>query len=196
MVKTASTMLPLGTEAPDFELVNIDGGTVRRSDFCGRALVVIFMCNHCPFVKHLADHLAAQTKAWQELGVAVVGISSNDADAYPADSPDEMKVEAEQRGYGFPYLFDADQSVAKAYRAACTPDFYLFDSEHKLVYRGQYDASRPGNEIEITGEDLDRAVRQVAAGQEVDQQQIPSIGCNIKWKPDDAPEYFDPKGTG
>lgn len=196
MVKTASTMLPIGTEAPNFELVNIDGNTVQRSDFSGQALVVIFMCNHCPFVKHLADHLAAQTQAWQALGVAVVGISSNDADAYPADSPDEMKVEAEQRGYGFPYLFDADQSVAKAYRAACTPDFYLFDAQHKLVYRGQYDASRPGNEIEITGEDLDCAVRQVAAGEDVEQQQIPSIGCNIKWKPDAAPEYFDPKGTG
>ena len=190
MVKTASTMLPLGTEAPNFELVNIDGNTVQRSDFSGQALVVIFMCNHCPFVKHLADHLAAQTQAWQALGVAVVGISSNDADAYPADSPDEMKLEAEQRGYGFPYLFDADQSVAKAYRAACTPDFYLFDAQHKLVYRGQYDASRPGNEIEITGEDLDRAVRQVAAGEDVEQQQIPSIGCNIKWKPGNEPEYY------
>ena len=195
MVKTASTMLPLGTKAPDFELTHVDGSLVRRSAFAGEPLLVIFMCNHCPFVKHLADHLSAIVKSWQELGVAVVGISSNDAEAYPADNPEAMKIEAAERGYECPYLFDADQSVAKAYRAACTPDFFLFDSQHQLAYRGQYDASRPGNEIEITGEDLDRAVRQLVSGETLDDPQIPSIGCNIKWKPDAAPEYFDPNGT-
>ena len=152
MVKTASTMLELGTDAPTFSLPNIDGNDVSLSDFQSSPLLVMFICNHCPFVKHLADHLATQCKAWQDKGVQVVAISSNDAVNYPADSPEAMKEEHQSRGYTFPYLFDESQEVAIAYRAACTPDFFLFDQEHRLVYRGQYDSSRPGNDVAITGE--------------------------------------------
>lgn len=190
MVKTASTMLPLGTTAPDFSLPNVDGTTVRRSDFAGKPLLVIFMCNHCPFVIHLREALADFTKEYQSKGLAIVGISSNDVENYPQDGPEEMKQEAESAGYSFPYLYDEDQSVAKAYKAACTPDFFLFDSDHALVYRGQFDSSRPGSETPVTGEDLKAACDAVLAGQDVPSEQRPSIGCNIKWKAESAPEYF------
>ena len=197
MVKTASTMLPLGTKAPEFSLVNVDGRTVSLSEFDGSpALLVIFMCNHCPFVKHVAHELARLGHEYQSRGVAVVGISSNDVSGHPADSPEQMIHEAELQGYSFPYLYDETQEVAKAYHAACTPDFFLFDAEQKLVYRGQFDASRPGNGVPVTGGDLRRAINTVLAGQAVHADQTPSIGCNIKWRAGCEPDYFNPAGTG
>ena len=197
MVKTASTMLPLGTKAPDFSLISTDGRTVSLSDFDGApALLVMFMCNHCPYVIHVAPELARLAREYQERGVAVVGISSNDVAGYPQDSPEQMVHEAESRGYTFPYLFDESQAVAKAYRAACTPDFYVFDKEQRLVYRGQLDASRPKSDIPLTGEDLRQALDVVLSGQPVAENQTPSLGCNIKWKPEHEPDYFNPTGVG
>lgn len=190
MVKTASTMLPIGTTAPDFSLPNTDGTTVSRDQFAGRPLLVIFMCNHCPFVVHLRDALAAFADEYQGRGLAVVGISSNDVENYPQDGPEEMKRESESAGYQFPYLYDATQEVARAYRAACTPDFFLFDADHTLVYRGQFDSSRPGNDVPVTGEDLRAACDAVLSNREVSSDQTPSIGCNIKWTPGNEPEYF------
>lgn len=193
MVKTASTMLALGAQAPGFSLPNVDGQTVSLNDFADQtALLVIFMCNHCPFVKHIAPQLALLTTEYQLRGVAVVGINSNDVAAHPEDAPDRMRDEVLDRGYTFPYLFDESQEVAKAYRAACTPDFFLFDADRKLVYRGQLDASRPGNGVPVTGEDLRAALDALLAGQAVPADQRPSIGCNIKWKPGHAPDYFLP----
>lgn len=195
MVKTASTMLPLGTQAPDFSLLNVDSQTISLSDFEGKpALLVMFICNHCPFVKHIADELSALGREYQSRGAAVVAISSNDSTKYPEDSPEQMVHEAEARGYVFPYLFDEDQAVAKAYKAACTPDFFLFDGDQNLVYRGQLDASRPGNEIPVTGSDLRTALDAVLSGRPVAQEQTPSIGCNIKWVEAQEPEYFLPNG--
>lgn len=195
MVKTASTMLPLGTQAPDFSLLNVDSQTISLSDFEGKpALLVMFICNHCPFVKHIAEELSALGREYQSRGAAVVAISSNDSTKYPEDSPEQMVHEAESRGYVFPYLFDEDQAVAKAYKAACTPDFFLFDGDQNLVYRGQLDASRPGNDIPVTGSDLRAALDAVLSGQAVAQEQIPSIGCNIKWVETQEPEYFLPNG--
>lgn len=189
MVKTASTMLPLGTKAPGFSLSNVDGKTVKLTDFAGsRGLVVMFICNHCPFVKHLRSALAEFGREVQSKGLAVVGISSNDAVAYPDDSPARMAEEARAAGYTFPYLYDETQAVAKAYKAACTPDFYLFDADQNLVYRGQFDDSRPGNGKPITGADLRGAVDALLAGKPPLATQRPSIGCNIKWK--EAPAYF------
>lgn len=191
MARTPSTMLPLGTAAPNFSLPNVDGRTVSLDDFSGApALVVAFICNHCPFVKHLADDLAKFGREMQDRGVAMVAINSNDAGNYPDDSPEKMKEEAQRRGYPFPYLYDETQQVAKAYRAACTPDFYLFDGERKLVYRGQFDESRPESGIPITGRDLRAAVDRVLAGQPPLEEQHPSIGCNIKWIPGQEPDYF------
>lgn len=191
MVKTASTMLPLGTVAPDFSLVNVDGTTVSLHDFdAAPALLVIFMCNHCPYVIHVAPELARLTAEYQQRGVAVVGINSNDTAKYPQDSPEQMVHEAEQRGYTFAYLFDEDQEVAKQYRAACTPDFFLFDSQRRLVYRGQMDDSRPNSGIPLTGRDLRAALDAVLANQPVAETQTPSLGCNIKWKAGNEPEYF------
>lgn len=190
MVKTASTMLPLGTAAPDFSLPNVDGTTVSLGDYAGKPLLVIFMCNHCPFVVHLREALAAFGDEYTAKGLAVVGISSNDIGTHPQDGPEEMKAEAAAAGYNFAYLYDADQSVAKAYRAACTPDFFLFDADHTLVYRGQFDGSRPGNDVPVTGEDLRAACDAVLAGTEVPADQSPSIGCNIKWKAGSEPDYF------
>ena len=184
-------MLPLGSAAPNFSLPNVDGSTVSLSDFDGRpGLLVIFMCNHCPFVIHLRSDLASFADEYQERGLAVVGISSNDVENYPQDGPDKMKEEAEAAGYRFPYLFDESQDVAKAYHAACTPDFFLFDKDHKLVYRGQFDDSRPDSGIPVTGEDLRAACDAVLAGQPVPADQKPSIGCNIKWKAGSEPSYF------
>ena len=191
MARTPSTMLPLGTEAPGFSLVNVDGRTVSLADFVGQpALLVIFMCNHCPFVKHIADPLAQFTAEYMDKGVAVVGINSNDAANYPADSPEQMVREAEERGYRFPYLYDESQEVAQAYRAACTPDFFLFDRDRRLVYRGQFDDSRPDSGIPVTGADLRAALDAVLAGTKPSEKQRPSIGCNIKWKPGNEPDYF------
>lgn len=191
MVKTASTMLPLGTKAPDFSLKNVDGTTVSLADFSdAKALLVVFMCNHCPFVKHIADGLAQLAQQYQARGVAVVGINSNDTAAYPADNLENMAIEARQRGYTFPYLLDETQEVAKQYRAACTPDFYLFDEAQNLVYRGQLDSSRPDSGVPVTGEDLRAALDAVLAGDEPVSEQRPSIGCNIKWRPGNEPDYF------
>ena len=196
MVRTASTMLALGTKAPDFSLPATDGSTVSLANFSDRtALLVIFMCNHCPYVKHVADEIKQLADEYMAHGVGVVAISSNDAEKYPDDSLDAMALEKENRGYEFPYLFDADQSVAQDYAAACTPDFYLFDQNQQLVYRGQLDGSRPGNEIPVTGEDVRRALDAVLAGESPSQQQTPSIGCNIKWKEGNEPQYFNPQGT-
>ncbi len=191
MVKTASTMRPLGMHAPDFRLPNIDGKTVSLSDFAGkRGLLVIFMCNHCPFVIHLRSALASFAKEYQAKGLAVVGINSNDVATHPEDSPERMKAEVKNAGYTFPYLYDESQDVAQAYGAACTPDFFLFDAERRLVYRGQFDDSRPGNNKPITGADLRAAANAVLEGKPVPANQRASIGCNIKWKPGKAPEYF------
>lgn len=196
MVRTASTMLPLGTPAPSFELPDTDGNVVSLERFAqSKALLVIFMCNHCPFVKHVADELKKLADDYADRGLAVVGISSNDADAYPDDSPAAMAKEKAERGYNFPYLFDGDQSVAIAYSAACTPDFFLFDAEMKLAYRGQLDASRPKSDIPVTGEDLRAAIDAVIVGQPADPSQRPSIGCNIKWRPGNEPTYFNPQGS-
>lgn len=191
MVQTASTMLPLGTAAPDFSLPDTEGNTVSPGDFADApALLVIFMCNHCPYVKHVAAGLAELAKEYQKRGVAVVGINSNDAASFPDDSPEKMAQEVKLRGYTFPYLYDESQEVAKAYRAACTPDFYVFDRQRKLVYRGQMDSSRPQSGVEVTGNDLRAALDAVLAGQPVPEDQKPSLGCNIKWKPGSEPEYF------
>jgi len=198
MVKTASTMMPLGQIAPDFSLVNtLDGGQVSRQDFLGRpGLMVMFICNHCPFVQHLADALAQLGNDYSDRDLGIVAISSNDTEKYPQDNAQAMREEARQRGYRFPYLLDETQEVAKAYGAACTPDFFLFDVEHRLVYRGQFDDSRPSLEIPVTGRDLRAAIDALLAGQPVPETQRPSIGCNIKWKPGNEPAYFSPQGIG
>ena len=191
MVRTPSTMLPLGTGAPDFALPNVDGRTVTLADAAGpRGTLVMFICNHCPFVKHVADQLAALGRDCLPRGIGVVAISSNDVSSHPADSPEQMVHEAEERGYVFPYLYDETQEVAHAYHAACTPDFFLFDGDRKLAYRGQLDASRPGNEIPVTGADLRAAIDALLSGHPVPTEQRPSLGCNIKWKPGNEPAYF------
>lgn len=191
MVLTASTMMPLGTKAPSFSLKDTGGRPVSLDDFKeAKALLVIFMCNHCPYVKHVSKGLAALTKEYMAKGVAVVGINSNDVEKYSEDNPANMAKEAKMAGYSFPYLFDETQAVAKAYRAACTPEFYVFDKDKKLVYRGQMDASRPGNNIPVKGVDLRRALDAVLSGDEVPGEQRPGMGCNIKWKPGNEPDYF------
>jgi peroxiredoxin len=191
MVRTPSTMLPLGTTAPEFSLMNVDGRMLSLADVAGpRGTVVMFICNHCPYVKHVADQLAALGRELMPQGIGMVAISSNDVAAHPADSPEQMVRESEERGYPFAYLFDETQQVAKAYHAACTPDFYLFDADQKLVYRGQLDDSRPGNDIPVTGSDLRRAIDALVAGEAVPEPQKPSLGCNIKWREGNEPEYF------
>ncbi len=190
MVMTPSQMLPLGTAAPDFSLPDTDGNTVSLSDFSGKPLLVAFICNHCPFVIHIREGFASLCREYQERGVAVVGISSNDISTHPDDSPEKMAAEKASAGYAFPYLFDESQDVAKAYNAACTPDFFLFDASHKLVYRGQLDDSRPDSGIPVTGADLRAAFDAVLAGEPVSEEQKPSVGCNIKWKAGNEPAYF------
>ena len=191
MVLTPSTMLPLGTKAPEFSLPNVDGRMVSLGEFAGaKATLVVFMCNHCPYVIHVAPELARLAREYQAKGVAVIGIKANDASAYPADSPEQMVHEVENREYTFPYLFDESQAVAKAYKAACTPDFFLFDKDQKLVYRGQLDDSRPNSGIQLSGKDLRAALDKVLAGQTPPADQKPSIGCNIKWRPGNEPAYF------
>jgi peroxiredoxin len=191
MVAVNSTMLPLGTKAPDFRLPDPSGKLVALADFKhAPALLVIFMCNHCPYVKHVRDGLAKLARDYHARGVAVVGINANDAANYPADSPAKMAEEAAAAGYTFPYLYDETQAVAKAYKAACTPDLYLFDKDQRLVYRGQFDDSRPGNGVAMTGKDMRASLDAVLAGNSVSPNQKPSIGCNIKWKPGNEPEYF------
>jgi len=191
MALTPSTMLPLGTTAPDFKLPDTNGKTVTLADFKDQsALVIIFMCNHCPYVVHIRAGLAQLAYDYAIKKVGIVGISSNDAKNYPADSPAKMKDEVKSAGYIFPYLYDETQAVAKAYRAACTPDIFLFDRSRRLVYRGQFDASRPGNGIPVTGKDLRTAIDAVLAGKPTTALQVASIGCNIKWKVGNEPDYF------
>ena len=183
-------MLSLGTQAPDFSLLNVDGSIVSRSQFAGNPILVIFMCNHCPFVVHIRSALQKFAAEYQSKGLKVVGISSNDATAFPQDGPEKMKEEFRSAGYTFPYLFDGTQEVAREYKAACTPDIFLFDADHSLVYRGQFDSSRPGNGLPVTGADLQAACDAVLAGKPVTDEQRASIGCNIKWRPGSEPEYF------
>jgi len=192
MVRVPSTMVPLGTPAPDFALTDPStGGTVSLEDFRGaQALVVVFLSNHCPFVKHIADGLAEFAREYAARGVKVVGINANDVEKYPDDSPERMVDEVELRGYDFPYLFDETQEVAKAYGAACTPDFFLFDGDLRLAYRGQFDASRPSLDVPVTGADLRGACDAVLEGRAPSAEQTPSVGCNIKWRPGNAPEWF------
>ncbi|MFC1676071.1 thioredoxin family protein [Planctomycetota bacterium] len=190
MVVTVSKMLALGTRAPDFSLVDTQGKKVSLSDFSeSKVFLVIFMCNHCPFVKHILSGLVELIKNYQAKGVGVVGINSNDVSEYPDDSPEMMARIAKKKGFSFPYLFDESQAVAKSYFATCTPDFFLFDSERKLVYRGEMDESRPSNDIPVTGVDLIRAMEAALAGRDVGIDQKPGIGCNIKWKHDNKPGY-------
>jgi peroxiredoxin len=199
MVLVDSTMPTLGMSAPDFALPDTDGKLIRRDDFTGRPLLVMFICNHCPFVKHLADALAQFGRTFGPRGLAIVAINANDVASYPDDSPEKMNTEKHTRGYPFPYLYDATQEVAKAYRAACTPDFFLFDAQHRLFYRGQFDATRPTRiasgvyDSKVnppTGADLAAAVERLMAGQSAPEKQYPSAGCNIKWKPGNEPAYF------
>ena len=184
MAATPSTMMPLGTIAPDFTLLNtVTGEMVSLQDLKSDvATLVMFICNHCPYVKHIDAQLVKLATDYQSKGVAFIAISSNDVENYPDDSPDKMKEVAQQLGYPFPYLYDETQEVAKAYQAACTPDFFLFDKDLKCVYRGQLDGSRPKNDVPVTGKDMRAALDAVLAGQPVNPEQIPSIGCNIKWK--------------
>lgn len=192
MVLTASTMLGLGTEAPDFQLPDVTTGeTVSLDDLSGnRALLVMFICKHCPYVVHVQEELARLGNEYQARDVGVVAIASNDVDAYPGDAPGELKSMAREHGFQFPYCFDESQEIAKAYTAACTPDFFLFDQDRRLAYRGQLDDSRPGSDAPVTGEDLRGAIDTVLAGDAPDPEQQPSLGCNIKWKPGNEPAYF------
>lgn len=190
MALTPSTMLPLGISAPTFELPDTQGKKVSLADFKGSPLLVIFMCNHCPYVKHVRSELARLGGDYIPKGLGMVGINANDVANYPDDSPEKMRTEAQSAGYTFPYLFDAEQEVAKSYKAACTPDFFLFDRDHRLVYRGQLDDSRPGNGKPITGADLRAAIDATLAGKSVPGEQKPSIGCNIKWKRGNEPAYY------
>lgn len=187
----ASTMLELGTRAPDFALPDTEGGTVSLADFDGApALLVMFICNHCPYVKHLRGALAQLGREYAPRGVGIVGIMSNDVGRYPDDSPEQMRRERRDAGWSFPYLYDETQEVARAYRAACTPDFFLFDRGRRLVYRGQFDDSRPSNGRPVTGRDLRAALDAVLDGRPVPAEQAPSLGCSIKWKPGSEPEWF------
>ncbi len=184
MALTESKMLALGTQAPDFTLPDtVSGQVLSLSDLKSeKATVIMFLCNHCPYVIHVNEEIVRITKDYQSKGVRFIGISSNDVVNYPQDGPDKMKIHAREVGYDFPYLYDETQEVAKAYDAACTPDFYVFDGALKLAYRGRLDGSRPGNNLTLTGEDLRAALDAVLAGSEVSSLQIPSAGCNIKWK--------------
>jgi len=191
MAETPSTMLALGTPAPDFALPDTNGNMVSLKDFeKAPALLVMFICNHCPFVKLVRDELAALGKEYQAKGVGIVAIMPNDVEHYPDDHPSKMAKVARETGFTFPYLYDATQEVAKAYRAACTPDFFLFDKARRLVYRGQLDDARPGNGKPVTGKDLRTAIEAVLAGKKPGAKQKPSIGCNIKWKPGKEPDYY------
>ena len=187
MAPKSSAPLALGTQAPSFSLPEpLTGNTVALGDYTGRPLLVMFWCNHCPYVRHLSDHVAEFAREYQDR-LAIVAISANDPERYPADSPGRMAVEADRRGFVFPYLFDASQAVAQAYDAKCTPDFYLFDPAHTLAYHGRYDASRPGTGPQLSGADLRAAVDAVLAGTQPDAQQAASIGCGIKWRPGNQP---------
>ena len=191
MPHTPSTMLDLGTPLPAFTLPDFGGRIVSDADFKGApALLVAFICNHCPFVRHIRQEFARFAKEYEAGGLKVVAIASNDTAEFPEDGPEGMKQEAAEAGYTFPYLFDEKQQVARAFRAACTPDFFLFDRDRRLAYRGQFDGSRPKNDVPVTGADLRAAADAVLAGQPAPELQRPSLGCNIKWSPGNEPEYF------
>ena len=194
MVATPSTMLDLGTPLPEFALTNaVDGSTVTSADFADRsALLVMFICNHCPFVKHVKDELTRLGADYLPRDVGVVAINSNDVEKYPDDAPEGMRELARSEGWEFPFLFDETQQVARAFKAACTPDFFVFGDDGALAYRGQVDPSRPGNSVPVTGADLRAALDAVLAGEPVPEPQIPSLGCNIKWRPGNEPDYFAP----
>ncbi len=196
MTAVNSTMLDLGTKAPSFTLPDPDGNRVSTDDVKGKnGLLVMFICNHCPFVKLIKEELARFAKEYQDNGIGMVAVSANDVENYPDDRPEKMKQDAEKFGYTFPYLYDESQETAKAYTAACTPDFFLFDENLELVYRGQFDDARPGNDKEVTGADLRKAADALLKGETVpESEQKPSIGCNIKWKKGNEPEYFGKAG--
>lgn len=199
MALTESTMMALGSAAPGFSLPNVDGSQVKKDDFVGAPLIVMFICNHCPYVKHMADKLAEVTKNYIAKGIGVVAIQSNDIENYPADGSVAMKQEVANRNYTFPYLLDESQAVALRFTAACTPDFFLFDADHKLVYRGRFDETRPkriesgvydSSDNPATGAELTAAVSALLAGKTINPTQLPSLGCNVKWKPGNEPDYF------
>lgn len=192
MVKVNSTMLPLGTQAPSFSLYDPEGNlfTLDHSSK-SNAFLVMFICNHCPFVHHIRKELARLANDYIKRDVSIIAINSNDYETHPGDSPEKMKDEIIEWGYNFPYLVDEDQSVAIAYQASCTPDFFLFDSQQQLVYRGQLDGGRPSNDIPVNGRDIRAALDTLLAGDDVSEEQIPSVGCNIKWKPNNSPEWFN-----
>jgi peroxiredoxin len=184
MVATPSTMAQLGSPAPAFELAEPDGTTWTFDRVAGaRGTLVAFVCNHCPYVRHIAAPLGAAAARWRRAGVGVIGVNSNDAEAYPDEMPARMAEQAQAWRWTFPYVSDPEQTAARDYRAACTPDFFLYDDRKLLVYRGRFDAARPGNGVPVTGDELDAAVASVLAGEEIEIGQLPSIGCNIKWKP-------------
>ena len=191
MSQTPSTMLAIGTPAPEFLLPDvISGDLVDIKTFSDRALLVVFSCNHCPYVLHILESFSEFAAGAQQQGLGVVMISANDVTNFPHDSPQKMAALAQHYGFEFPYLYDESQQVALAYRAACTPDFFLFDAEHRLVYRGQYDAARPGSEVPVSGEDMRAAVAALLASEAISETQIPSVGCNIKWRGGNEPDYF------
>ena len=191
MAETPSTMLDIGSPAQDFSLSEpASGNQVRLADFYGRPLLVVFSCNHCPYVLHILESFSEYAHNAQQSGLAVVMISSNDVAGYPADGPEKMAELATRIGFDFQYLYDETQQVARAYRAACTPDFFLFDSAHQLVYRGQYDNSRPGNDLPVSGSDLKAATDALLEGKPITGEQVPSVGCNIKWRAGNEPGYF------
>lgn len=192
MVAVASTMRDLGTPASDFSLPDVRNLNqfVQLGDFDDKPLLVMFICNHCPYVLHLIEPLVKIANKAQEDGFGVVAISANDVDVYPQDGPEQMRRFADQHGFDFPYLFDETQSVAKAYRAACTPDFFVYSRQHRLQYRGQMDGSRPSNNHPVDGQDLTAALQAVLAEKPTTEKQTPSIGCNIKWRPGNEPDYF------
>jgi peroxiredoxin len=193
MVQTPSTMLALGTSVPAFSLPDVvSGKTVSLDDFASKkALLVMFICRHCPYVKHVQQEIARIGRDYAAKDVGIVAISANDAGTYPEDAPQSLKEMAEELGFRFPFLYDDSQDVAKAYTAACTPDFFVFDENRKLVYRGQLDGSRPGNDVPVSGKDLRSALDAVLADEPVNPDQRPSLGCNIKWKGGNEPDYFD-----
>lgn len=192
MVMVSSTMLELGTPAPDFALPDVvSGDTISLETFAGKpALLVMFICQHCPFVKHVQDELARLGHDYEPKNVGILAVSANSVQTHPQDGPEHLKAMAESLKFNFPYCYDETQEMAKAYTAACTPDFFVFDGDRQLVYRGQLDDSRPGNDVPVTGKDLRAAIDTVLAGESVSPEQKPSIGCNIKWAPGNEPEYF------
>ena len=190
MPQTPSTMRALGSPAPDFTLSSPSGKRVSKSDYSGRPLLVAFICNHCPYVKHIASTLGTKIVEYERRGVGVVLINANDATTHPEDAPDRMPAFSAEYGISAPYLFDESQEVAKAYEAACTPDFFLFDGDHTLYYRGQFDGSRPGNSVAVSGNDLDAAVEALLASRDAPADQKPSAGCNIKWKRGNEPPFY------